>query len=60
MNTSTPEWEERFDKLFWEHRVPRFTKQSADIKSFIAETLTSERTKIREMCCKECREKLIT
>lgn len=42
------DWEERFDYLFWEHRVPRNTKQAADIKSFIRETLEAQMSDLRK------------
>jgi hypothetical protein len=40
MTVQTKEgWEERFDNSFWEHRIPKNTKQSADIKSFICQVI---------------------
>lgn len=41
MNNEKTVWEQ-FDDRFWEHRIPRNTKQSADIKDWIASRFVSK------------------
>lgn len=47
-NQESYEWEKEFDNLFWLHRVPKNTKQMADIKSFIANLLSSQKSSLVE------------
>lgn len=41
-------WSERFDERFWLHRVPKNTKQSRDVKAFIATELDRAREEERD------------
>ena len=43
---TTNEWEERWDNLFWLHRIPRNTKQAKDVKEFINQAILDERKRI--------------
>lgn len=43
----SPGWEEEFDALFWLHRVPKYSKQMKDIKSFIKNLLASQQNELR-------------
>ena len=41
-NNNNKDWVKEFDNMFWKHRVPRNTKQSKDIKQFIAKELAKK------------------
>ena len=50
---SESDWRTDFDNRFWLHRVPRFTKQSNDIKDFISSLLSSTEKRVAMDLLKE-------
>ena len=53
------DWGERFRIRFTEEFIGnRKNLSSESIKSFISETLSTQRTEVLEVCCKDCKDKI--